>query len=256
MNRDDLYAFYTRHYHPGNATLVVVGDVDTDEVMRRAEHHFAHIPEGRRTPRHRVQEPPQLGERRVDLQREGTTAYLKFAWPAPAVRDRDFFPMLVLDAVMTGAKGLSLWAGFRGNPPQRKARLYKAIVDRGLASSVSGVILPTIDPFLYTVSFTANQGVSLAEIEDAATGEIERARTAGVTEAEVARAQRQLEARLVFETDSVTNVAHQIGYFETVTGPGFLDDLPARLAGVTARMQRRSSGKKPAPATVSKYPSW
>jgi predicted Zn-dependent peptidase len=54
-----------------------------------------------------------------------------------------------------------------------------------------------------------------------------------LSEAEVARAKRQLRARLVFETDSVTNVAHQIGYFETVTGPGFLDDLPARLAAVT-----------------------
>ena len=248
MTRDDLYAFYSRHYHPGNATLVVVGDVDTDEVMRRAEYHFAHIPEGRRTPRHRVQEPPQLGERRVDLQREGTTAYLKFAWPAPAVRDRDFFPMRVLDAVLTGAKGLSLWAGFRGNPPQRKARLYKSIVDRGLASSVSGVILPTIDPFLYTVSFTANQGVSLAEIEDAASLEIERTRTGGVTENEVARAQRQLEARLVFETDSVTNIAHQLGYFETVAGAGFFPELRRCIRAVTPTQVSDAARRRLRPA--------
>ncbi|MEO6212732.1 MAG: pitrilysin family protein, partial [Vicinamibacterales bacterium] len=168
ITRDDLYAHYRRHYHPGNATLVIVGDVDADEVFRRADQHFAHIAAGPRHPRRRVQEPPQLGERRVRMQREGTTAYLKFAYPAPAVRDPDFFAMLVLDAVLTGAKGLSLWAGFRGTPPQRKARLCTAIVDSGMVSSVSGVLLPTIDPFLYTVSFTANQGIALEAIEEAA----------------------------------------------------------------------------------------
>jgi zinc protease len=234
MTRDDLYAHYARHYHPGNATLVVVGDVDTNDVLRRAAHHFADIPEGSRTRRNRVQEPPQLGERRVLLEREGTTAYLKFVYPAPAVRDRDFFPMLVLDAVLTGAKGLSLWAGFRGNPPQRKARLYTSIVDSALASSVSGLILPTIDPYLYTVSFTANHGIPLDALEDAANREIERVRTCGVTEAEVARAQRQLEARLVFETDSVTNIAHQLGYFETVAGAGFYPELRRCIRTVTA----------------------
>ena len=55
-----------------------------------------------------------------------------------------------------------------------------------------------------------------------------------MTGEEVARAKRQLIARLVFENDSVTSVAHQLGYFETVAGPGYLDRLPARLDAVTA----------------------
>ena len=94
-------------------------------------------------------------------------------------------------------------------------------------------MLPTREPFLYSIGLTAMEGVALDALEAAATAEIERVRVAGLTELEVTRAKRQLRARLVFETDSVTNVAHQIGYFETVTGPGFLDDLPARLAAVT-----------------------
>ena len=106
MTRDDLFGHYRRHYVPGNATLVVVGDVDTDDVLRRAERHFGAI---RRAvadaARSAPAEPPQLGERRVVLEREGTTAYLKFAWHAPAATDADFFPMLVLDAALTGAKG-------------------------------------------------------------------------------------------------------------------------------------------------------
>ena len=47
--------------------------------------------------------------------------------------------MLVLDAVLTGAKGMNLWSSFRGAPPQRKARLYTSLVERSLAANVSAV---------------------------------------------------------------------------------------------------------------------
>jgi zinc protease len=234
MTRDDLYGHYRRHYVPANATLVVVGDVDTDDVLRRAETHFGAIDGGMAPGQVRPAEPQQIGERRVLLEREGTTAYLKFAWHAPAARDDDFFAMLVLDAALTGAKGLNIWSSFRSAPPQRRARLYTSIVEKGLASAVGGSLLPTREPFLYSIGFTAMEGVPLPALEEAATREIERARRDGLTEDEVARAKRQLRARLVFETDSVTNVAHQIGYFETVAGPGYMDDLASRLHAVTA----------------------
>ena len=234
MSRDDLYTFYRQHYVPNNATLVVVGDVDADDVLRRAERHFGGIPEGLITRRLRAAEPPQVGERRVLVEREGTTAYLKLAYPAPSATSPDFFPMLVLDAALTGAKGLSLWCAFREGPPQRKARLYSALVERGLASSVSGSLLPTADPFLFTVSLTAAAGVPLDALEEAVLGEIDRARRGGLTPEEIARAKRQLRTRLVLENDSVTNVAHQLGYFSTVAGPGYLSALASRIEAVTA----------------------
>src|SRR5688500_15357655 len=144
MTRDDLYTHYRRHYIPNNASLVIVGDVDADDVLRQAEKHFGAIPPGPPVDRVRTAtEPPQLGERRVSVEREGTTAYLKLAFHAPAVGEPDFLPMLVLDAVLTGAKGLNLWSSFRGAPPQRKARLYTALVERGLASVVGGALLAT-----------------------------------------------------------------------------------------------------------------
>src|SRR6185436_6338878 len=96
-----------------------------------------------------------MGERRVVVERPGTTAYLKVAWHAPEAAHSDFFPMLVLDAALTGAKGVNLWAS------------YPALVDGGLASSVSGALLPTSQPFLYSLSLTAIEGVGLADLESA-----------------------------------------------------------------------------------------
>ena len=105
MTREDFYGYYRRFYVPNNATLVVVGDVDTKDAMRTATEHFGRIPPGDVVRRAYTQEPEQLGERRVTISREGTTAYLKLAYHAPGIDDPDFFPMLVLDAILTGAKG-------------------------------------------------------------------------------------------------------------------------------------------------------
>ena len=233
MSREHLYTFYKRHYLPNNATLVIVGDVDADDVLRRAERYFGGIPAGDVSRHKRMAEPPQAGERRVLLEREGTTAYLKLAYPAPAATSPEFFPMLVLDAALTGAKGVSLWNAFREAPPQRKARLYSALVERGLASSVSGSLFPTSDPFLFTVSLTAAAGVPLDVLEEAALAEIDRARRGGLSAQEITRAKRQLRTRLVLENDSVTSVAHQLGYFSTVAGPNYLTELQARIDAVT-----------------------
>src|SRR5262249_26975766 len=137
------------------------------------------------------------------------------------------------DAVLTGAKGLNLWSSFRVLPPQRSARLYRALVDRGLASSVSGSIVPTEQPFLYTVSATATDGISLGAVEDAMIEQLDRVARDGIGADELTKAKAQLRARLVFENDSVTNIAHQLGYFATIGAPEVFPPAQERIAGVT-----------------------
>ena len=249
MTRDDLYRHYRRYYSPRNATLVVVGDIDTDDVLRRVERYFRSIPATEVTRYERPAEPPQLGERRVVVEREGATAYLKIAHPAPAATDRGFFPLLLLDVVLTGAKGLNFWSAFRGAPPQRTARLYTSLVEGGLASVVGGALLPTRDPFVYTLSFTAAPGAPLESLEAAAVAQLDRVRAEGITPAELMRAKRQLRARLVFENDSVTSIAHQLGYFETVTGAGFIDSIESRIQAVTLEQVAEAARQRLSPAT-------
>src|SRR5262245_35668351 len=234
MSRDDLYDHYRRFYMPTNATLVVVGDVETSDVLRRATRHFGAIAPGVAPGRVRSAEPLQLGERRLVLEREGTIGYVKVVYHAPAASDPDFVPMLVLDAVLSGAKGVNLWSSFRGSPPQRRARLYTALVERGLASAVSGAVLPTEQPYPYPLSFTAMQGVELSTLEAAALEVVERVRDGGIEDAELERARRQLCARLVFENDSVTNIAHQLGYFATIGESPLRSSLAGRIRAVTA----------------------
>jgi zinc protease len=233
MTREDLFGYYRRYYVPNNATLVIVGDVDTDSALQRVEHHFGAIAPGGAIDRIRTLEPDQTGERRLTIRKQGTTAYLKIGYHAPSVSDAEFYPLVVLDAVLTGAKGLNLWSSFRVPPPQRSARLYRALVERGLASSVYGAMMPTEDPFLYTVSATATAGTPLAAVEGAMLQELDAVARDGITSAELTKAKSQLRARLVFESDSVTNIAHQLGYFETIGSLDAYTEAPARIAAVT-----------------------
>jgi zinc protease len=46
MSRDQIYAHYRAHYLPGNATVVLLGDFDTDEAVEAVRKHFGGIPEG------------------------------------------------------------------------------------------------------------------------------------------------------------------------------------------------------------------
>ncbi len=233
MTREDLYGHYKRYYTPANATLVIVGDVETDDVLRRAEREFGGI-HSRGTPARRTAiEPKQDAERRVILRKEGNTAYWKAVYHSPAFGDAGFFPLLVADAVLSGGAGLNIWSAGRVSRPQRSSRLYRRLVDGGLASSVHGALLPTAQPFLYSISVTVSAERTLAAVEDAVLDELDRLMRDGITDPEVEKAKAQLRARFVFDMDGVTDIAHQLGYFETIGSWRDALTLGQRLAAVT-----------------------
>jgi zinc protease len=233
MTRDDLYGHYRRHYVPANATLVVVGDVEARSAFDLVRRHFDSIPARPRPVRPKGVEPEQRSERRVILRRPGTTAYWRAAFHAPAFADAGFLPLLCADAALTGAAGLNIWSGHKVPPPQRSARLYRALVDTGLASAVTGSLLPTEQPFLYSLAATVAERQTLAAVEEVMFSELDRLTRDGIAASELAKARAQLRARFVYDADSVTDIAHQLGYFETIGSWRAYHDLDQRLAGVT-----------------------
>jgi zinc protease len=233
MTRDDLFGHYRRYYVPSNATLVIVGDVDTDVALKNVEKHFGTISPGEPPARIRQTEPEQQAERRVVLRKPGTTAYWKAAFHAPAFEDEAFFPLLVADAALNGAAGLNIWSGGGVARPQRSARLYRALVDKGLASTVSGSLMPTQHPYLYAIHAAVAEGQALGAVEAVVLSEIERLRLGGITPEELTKIHAQLRARFVYDGDSVTDIAHQIGFFETIASWQAYHALRNRLEAVT-----------------------
>ncbi|MCX6017723.1 MAG: pitrilysin family protein [Chloroflexi bacterium] len=236
MTRDDLYAHYQRHYAPGNAVITVAGDFTARDMLAMIEKYFSKIkpnvatPKKRAAVRPRIVEPAQRGERRIIVRGEGETNYLQMAFHAPAADDVDYMALVALDSVLCGASGLSFFGGGTSN---RSSRLSKALVDGGYAADIGGGVLPTVDPFLYTISGTVMPGKSIEEMETAIWAEIERIRTQPVENAELEKALKQTRAQVAFSTETVTNQAFWLGFAEIIDDHTWFDTFLERLAHVT-----------------------
>jgi len=237
MTRDDLFAHYQRYYAPNNAIAVAVGDFDRKQLLARIRKLFGGykpmaLPELRPRP-----EPEQRGERRVSLSGEGETAYVQIAYHAPAATDPDFFPMVALDSILAGASSFNVFGG--GGTSNRSSRLYRALVQTGLAASVGGNFSPTVDPYLYTFYATVRAGQTPQAVEQALHAEIERVRHEPVSEAELRKAIKQAKALFAYGAESVTNQGFWLGFTEILQDYTWFESYLPRLEAVTiADIQR------------------
>jgi zinc protease len=231
ITRDDLYRHYRTFYHPSNAIVVLVGDIETTRMAEAMEAAFGAIPPGDDPPAMRVVEPEQSGERRVVVRRPGgATAQVLLGFHAPAASHPDLPALLVLDGILSGFKGV---APFDGGVGVRSSRLYRALVDRGLATEVSSGMTPSIDPALFRFGATARSGIDPAAIEAAILDEIARLQDEPPQDAELAKVRRQAQAQFVYLQDGALRRALALGTFATVDRPELLSSLAEGTARVT-----------------------
>ena len=104
------------------------------------------------------------------------------------------------------------------------------------ASTIAdGLRVPrAIGDFLVLRAVRESGGTALSVDDvDMVRGMKELGRLEGISAADLERSRKQLHARLVFDDDSVTNIAHQLGYFETVARADLFLELRSRIASVT-----------------------
>src|SRR5437870_2192689 len=96
----DMKAYYDKWYHPRNATLVIVGDFNSEAARARIEELFAVIPAGPEAQALRIHEPPQRGEKRVVVKKATPVERLLIAYHAPPVAHSDAYVMQVIEAML------------------------------------------------------------------------------------------------------------------------------------------------------------
>lgn len=236
ITRDDLYSHYQTYYMPNNAVLVVVGDFEARAMLGLVEQHFAALPSGPRIPAVRVAEPQQQGERRVTIRRPGPAEYVQICYHAPDCRHPDFAPLVILDAVLSGAKSMGFGGGTQTN---RSARIYRALVETQLAAYAGSSFRPSRDPMLFDLDATVQDGHSAAEIEAALLREVEKIQQDGVTQAEINKVIKQARAITAYSGETVTGQALQLGMWEVLDSYTRRDSLLAELSAVTAEDVQR-----------------
>jgi len=108
---------------------------------------------------------------------------------------------------------------------------------------VNGALMPTEHPYLYSINAGVAEGQSIASVEDAVLGEIDKLRAGGIAPAELTKVHAQLRARFVYDADSVTDIAHQLGYFEVIGTWRAYEKLRERLDAVTPESVHAAASK-------------
>ena len=185
---DEVHAFFTRYYHPANASLVLAGDINPDQALALVRRYFEEIPAGEEVASVRA-DASLSADVRIRLEDRVELPRLYLAWLTPAMfAEGDADLDLVCDILANG----------------KTSRLYRRLVfEERIATDVSASQNSREIGGYVQIASTAAPGHTLAEIEQVIIEEIGRFAVEGPTEDEVDRGRVQAEAQFVFRLQTV-----------------------------------------------------
>lgn len=229
----DARDWYARWYAPNNATLVVAGDVQADEVVAMAKRHFGALASRPLPLRKPQREPEQLGEKRIVVKVPAKLPYLLMVWHAPTLQDWDKevapYALQILAGVLSG---------------NDSARLQRSLIktQQVAVNASAGYDAVSRGPGQFLVDATPAPGKTVTELEKAIRAELERIRRDGISEAELARVKAQVIAGDVYQRDSLFYQAMQLGEYVTAgLPPEALARRVDKLRAVTAEQVRQAA---------------
>jgi len=202
VDRQAAQEYFKRFYGPNNAVVAIVGDIDVDSMKTWATRYFADIPAGEPHRPVVTQEPPQRGERRINVEYDANPLVL-VGYHVPSARHPDASALAVLSQILTGG---------------RTSRLFQRLVIRDrVATTIASLQFPGS---LYPRMFSF-QGVPIAphttqEIETAVYEELDRLQRDPPTADELQRVRNQVEASSIQRLQSNFGLAFQLSNSEAL----------------------------------------
>lgn len=227
----NMRAFYDTYYWPNNATLVVCGDFESKQALKLIERQFGRLPRSpHKIPAVYTVEPAQEGENRFEIRRAGNLYRLSLGFHVPEARHADFAALGLLCDVL-------------GSSYSRSSRLYKRLVEGGMASMIYAFARPFADPGLLEIDVDLTESASLADAEAAVLDEIEKLKTTPVSDEELARIKTGRTKSFLLRMVESQYFAYQIAQAEAVADWRWLMESQARTEAVTASDITRVAGK-------------
>ncbi|MDI6807763.1 MAG: pitrilysin family protein [Candidatus Eisenbacteria bacterium] len=229
VTRDDMISFYSRFYTPRNAVLVIVGDFDTKEALKKIEELFGGKETGPAVRRAATVEPRQVGERRVVLEMSANVPRVSVAHHAVEAGNRDNFPLILSQKLL--AQG-------------RSSRLYQKLVEElRVATSVDVQRYDFKDPCLFVVNCELKPDASPAFAESVIVSELVRLSDEEVGADELLKAKRLAESEFIMESESTWGEAVRLGAFETILSHTYLDTYLDNIYRVTPNDIKAAAAK-------------
>jgi zinc protease len=201
---EDLKHHFEMGYSPSNATMVVVGDVSPEEIFQLCEKYIEPIPSHAPPPPVTTIEPEQMGERRLVVHKPAELPLLLIGYHVSKTDDPDFYALNILRSVL-----------FQGE----SSRMYQRLVDKDqIALDVSSYVEPAFDPTLAIIAAQPRQGVDPQACEKAIYEEVEKIKSAPISDQELEKAKNARLVEFYREMRTINGRANTIGTYEVFMG--------------------------------------
>lgn len=205
LNMDDVTTFFQRAHSPRHTVITVVGDIDPEQTLSIIKKYFESLPSQDGQTDFVTEEPPQTGERRVevvfDAKPKLMVGYHKPPPPAP-----DDYVFDVIEALLS--KG-------------RTSRFYRKLVEKlkiAEYAETSNGLPGARYPNLFVIFAAPHQPHGCSELEKAIDDEIEELKTKPVSEQELQKVKNQMKADYIRYLQSNQGLASMISYYEVLLG--------------------------------------
>ena len=209
MRVSDARAWYQRFYAPNNATLVVVGDVNTAKVYALAKKYFGPLKQSQQPERRPQNEPPRLGKKTVDVHAPAQVPLLMLGFTVPTVKTAP--PEHVADPYALEIIAGILDAGDSGRVSSQLVRGKQIASDIDVSYNLYARYQTE-----FIIFGTPSQSHTPVELKEGILAEIKRLQTEPVNEKELQRVKTQIIAQKTFERDSIFGQAMELGLLETI----------------------------------------
>src|SRR5690554_288560 len=209
MTIEDLRNWHQRWYAPNNATLVIVGDVEPTAVKALVQRYFAHIPA---RPLPSVKQPLELdepGQRSITLHLKTQLPSLMMGFNVPSLsstdKPTDVHALRLIGALLDGGSSSRL--------PAQLVRKQELVAG---ASAWYNAFARGDSLFVLSATPNVQKGKTLADVEAGLWQQLKQLQDTPPSTTELARVRAQVVAAEVYQQDSITSQATQIGTLETV----------------------------------------
>jgi zinc protease len=235
LTAEDIKRWYQKWYAPNNATLVVVGDVDSQQVLELAKTYFGPLQPSELPTLQSTAEIPQQGEKRIIVKVPAELPYVVLGYQVPVLKTAEQnwepYALEVLSGILDGGSSSRL--------SRKLIRGSQVAVSAGASYNMTSRLN---DLFILTVN--PAPGHDLAEVERALRNQVKELRETLVDSAELARVVAQVIASEVYQRDSTFYQAMQMGILETVgLGWKVQEEYVDCIKAVTAEQLREVARK-------------
>ncbi len=204
ISLQDAKMYYATYYAPNNCTVVLTGDFDSKQALKRIKKHFESLPVQKPPREPNNPEPEQQGEKRVRFHKAAELPAVMIAFKSVSASDSNYVVGDVLSQILS-----------RGE----SSRLYRRLIyEKQMCTEASAAQDEYLDPGLFTFYAQMKEGFTTEQAEKEIYDMLASIAQEGVRLEELQKAKNNAQADYARRFKTNQGIGFILGYYQTIKG--------------------------------------